>query len=120
MGPCGDSYELGFLIGERFSSVIRSRVDKDLILQKQLLPFASTDEGKSLIEALERSNQERYPRYWDELVGTASGSGVPFLHVHLYPLPLISFLNLTFCLVSFFGSNASVVGLPNLLSNWFT
>lgn len=87
---------MGFLIGERFSSVIRSRVDKDLILQEQLLPFASTDEGTSLVEALERSNKERYPRYWDELVGTASGSGVPLLHVHLYPLLLISFFNLTF------------------------
>ncbi|XP_078174774.1 uncharacterized protein LOC144568341 isoform X2 [Carex rostrata] len=81
VGPCGGSYEMGFLIGERFSSVVRSRVDKDLILQKQLLPFASTDEGKSLVEALERSNRERYPRYWDELVGTASGSGVPLLHL---------------------------------------
>ncbi|XP_078174773.1 uncharacterized protein LOC144568341 isoform X1 [Carex rostrata] len=86
VGPCGGSYEMGFLIGERFSSVVRSRVDKDLILQKQLLPFASTDEGKSLVEALERSNRERYPRYWDELVGTASGSGVPLLHIILLNL----------------------------------
>ncbi|KAJ4818396.1 Acyl-coenzyme A:6-aminopenicillanic-acid-acyltransferase form [Rhynchospora pubera] len=86
VGPCGTSYEMGYLIGERFSNVIRSRVEKDLILQEQLLPFASTAEGHSLVEALERSNKERYPRYWDELVGTARGSGVPLLHILLLNL----------------------------------
>ncbi|KAJ3701100.1 hypothetical protein LUZ61_004805 [Rhynchospora tenuis] len=86
VGPCGSSYEMGYLIGERFSNVIRSRVEKDLILQQQLFPFASTAEGKSLVEALETSNKERYPQYWDELVGTAQGSGVPLLHILLLNL----------------------------------
>lgn len=92
VGPCGDSCEMGFLIGERFSSVIRSRVERDLILQEQLLPFASTAEGKLLVKALERSNKERYPRYWDELVGTARGSGVPLLHVLALFLFTMAFL----------------------------
>ena len=54
---------------------------QDLVLRDQLLPFASTAEAPLLLAALQAANRERYPRYWDELVGTADGSGVPLLHV---------------------------------------
>ncbi|XP_073000364.1 uncharacterized protein [Typha latifolia] len=83
VGPCEEAFHLGFLIGKRFSSLIRSRVDTDLILQEQLLPFAHTCEAKPLIQALQTANSQRYPKYWDELLGTAQGSGVPFLHIML-------------------------------------
>ncbi|KAJ3694592.1 hypothetical protein LUZ60_010072 [Juncus effusus] len=86
VGPCQEQFQLGFLIGERFSHLIRSRVQKDLILQNQLIPFASTPKGKSLLESLEASSRKKYPKYWDELVGTARGSGVPLLSIILMNL----------------------------------
>jgi hypothetical protein len=82
-GRCADGYALGLAVGRRFSDVIRSRVRQDLVLREQLLPFASSAEAAPLLAALQAANRERYPRYWDELVGTADGSGVPLLHVIL-------------------------------------
>jgi hypothetical protein len=81
VGPCRDAYQMGLLIGQRFSNLIRSRLAKDLILQEQLLPFAQTPQAQPLIKALTDNNQKKFPRYWDELLGTAEGSGVPVLHV---------------------------------------
>ncbi|XP_051130068.1 uncharacterized protein LOC127250704 isoform X2 [Andrographis paniculata] len=40
-GPCEDNYQIGFIIGQGFSQLIKSRLAKDLILQNQLLPFAN-------------------------------------------------------------------------------
>lgn len=81
VGPCRDAYQMGFLVGRRFTNRIRSRLATDLILQKQLLPFAQTSESESIIKALSENNRRKFPRYWDELLGTAEGSGVPVLHV---------------------------------------
>ncbi|GAV63530.1 AAT domain-containing protein [Cephalotus follicularis] len=83
VGPCEDGYQMGFLIGKRFSNLIRSRVATDLVLQNQLLPFAQTLQHKPFIEALMENNLKKYPRYWDELVGTAEGSGLPVLDIML-------------------------------------
>ncbi|KAF9685889.1 hypothetical protein SADUNF_Sadunf03G0101500 [Salix dunnii] len=81
IGPCDNPYHMGFLTGQRFSDKIRSRLSTDLILQNQLLPFAKTPESQALIKALTINNQKKFPKYWDELLGTAEGSGVPVLHV---------------------------------------
>ncbi|XP_062147133.1 uncharacterized protein LOC133854883 isoform X2 [Alnus glutinosa] len=86
VGPCRDAYQMGLLIGQRFSNLIRSRLAKDLILQEQLLPFAQTPQAQPLIKALTDNNQKKFPRYWDELLGTAEGSGVPVLHIILINL----------------------------------
>ncbi|WOL09309.1 hypothetical protein Cni_G18062 [Canna indica] len=83
VGPCEEPYQMGFLIGQKFSSMIQSRVARDLILQQQLLPFAQTPQAEPLIEAICTANRQRYPAYWDELLGTADGSGVPVLHIIL-------------------------------------
>ncbi|XAR70221.1 Isopenicillin-N N-acyltransferase [Bertholletia excelsa] len=79
IGPCKDGYQMGFLIGRKFSKQIRSRLASDLILQDQLLPHAHTP----LVAALSASNRQKFPRFWEELVGTADGSGVPLLHLIL-------------------------------------
>lgn len=81
VGPCENSHQMGFLIGQRFSSQIRSRLTRDLILQNQLLPFAQTSQSQPLIQALCSNNQNKFPKYWEELVGIAEGSGVPVLDV---------------------------------------
>ncbi|KAK8323933.1 hypothetical protein V6Z12_A12G266300 [Gossypium hirsutum] len=83
VGPCEDDYQLGFLIGQRFCNQIRSRLAGDLILQKQLLPFARTPHAQPLLKALSETNQKKFPRYWAELLGTADGSGVPVLDIIL-------------------------------------
>ncbi|XP_039143732.1 uncharacterized protein LOC120280843 isoform X2 [Dioscorea cayenensis subsp. rotundata] len=83
IAPCEDGYRMGFLIGQRFSSLIRSRAARDVILQEQLLPFAQTPPGRELLEALSINNKQAYPRYWDEMLGMAEGSGVPFLEIKL-------------------------------------
>ncbi|KAI3453781.1 hypothetical protein Pfo_010444 [Paulownia fortunei] len=83
VGPCEDGYEMGLLIGQRFSKQIKSRLAKDLILQNQLLPFAHSPHSHSLLKSLSETNMKKYPKYWDELRGTAQGSGVPFLEIML-------------------------------------
>ncbi|CAI0444644.1 unnamed protein product [Linum tenue] len=83
VGPSNDGYQMGLLIGQKFSKEIRSRLAGDLILQNQLRPFAQTPQGKQLIEALSDNNRNKFPRYWDELLGTAAGSGVSLLDVCL-------------------------------------
>ncbi|KAK1275855.1 hypothetical protein QJS04_geneDACA011130 [Acorus gramineus] len=83
VGPCEEAYEMGYLIGQRFSHLIRSRVDNDLILQHQLLPFARSPEAQPLIQSLSTANREMFPRYWDELSGMAGGSGVSALQLVL-------------------------------------
>ncbi|KAK7358553.1 hypothetical protein VNO77_00486 [Canavalia gladiata] len=83
VGPCQDAYEMGLLIGKRFSELIRRRVARDLILHNQLRPFAHTPQSQSLLKALFDNNRRKFPRYWDELLGTAAGSGVPLLDILL-------------------------------------
>lgn len=78
-----DPYEMGLQIGRKFAPLIRSRISKDPVLLSQLMPFAASAEGQQLIQALSTSNKDRYPRYWDELEGTAAGSGVSLLEVLL-------------------------------------
>lgn len=80
-GQCKSSYQMGFLIGRRFLDMIRSRLLKDPILRDQLLPWARTRESLLLIEALTRSNREKFLEHWDKLIGTAEGSAAPFLEV---------------------------------------
>lgn len=93
VGPCKDSYEMGFLIGQRFSQRIKNRVAGDTILQNQLRPFAQTPQSESLLKQLFDNNQRKFPMYWDELLGTSVGSGVPLLDVitinHFYLLDYI-------------------------------
>ncbi|KAI7988786.1 hypothetical protein LOK49_LG13G01073 [Camellia lanceoleosa] len=83
VGPCENGYHLGFLIGKRFSKQIRSRLATDLILQNQLLPFSQTPQFQSLLKSLSDSNRNKFPTYWDELLGTAQGSGVAVLNLIL-------------------------------------
>uniref|UniRef100_A0A0E0JFQ1 Peptidase C45 hydrolase domain-containing protein n=1 Tax=Oryza punctata TaxID=4537 RepID=A0A0E0JFQ1_ORYPU len=87
-GRCGSGggYALGLAVGRRFGEAIRSRMSGDAVLRRQLLPFASTARGRALVGSLRDANRARYPRYWDEMVGTADGSGVPLLHVILVNL----------------------------------
>ncbi|KAF0917048.1 hypothetical protein E2562_016347 [Oryza meyeriana var. granulata] len=85
-GRCGGWYALGLAVGRRFGEAIRSRMSGDVVLQQQLLPFESTAQGRPLVAALRDANRARYPRYWDEMVGTADGSGVPLLHIILVNL----------------------------------
>lgn len=81
IGPCQDSYQIGFLIGSHFSDVIKSRLNTDSIFNNQLLPFAQTPQSQSLLQSLTVNNATRYPHYWNEMQGIAHGSSVPFLHV---------------------------------------
>ncbi|XP_065858757.1 uncharacterized protein [Euphorbia lathyris] len=83
VGPCENGYEMGFSIGKRFCNEIRSRLSKDLILQTQLLPFSHSSESQTLIKSLMNNNRKKFPNYWDEMLGTAHGSGVPLLYVML-------------------------------------
>ncbi|KAK1565495.1 hypothetical protein Q3G72_028037 [Acer saccharum] len=84
VGPCENGYQMGFLIGQRFSNLIRNRVSKDIILQNQTRPFAqSSPESEQFITTLSDKHRNKFPGYWDELLGTAEGSGVPVLDIIL-------------------------------------
>lgn len=97
VGPCENGYEMGLLIGQRFSKEIRSRLAKDLILQNQLLPFAHSPHSQSLLKSLTQTNMSKYPRYWDELRGTAQGSGSSFLQASSWLLCNLNGLVLLLC-----------------------
>ncbi|OEL21704.1 hypothetical protein BAE44_0017278 [Dichanthelium oligosanthes] len=88
-GRCADGYALGLAVGRRFADAIQSRMRQDLVLREQLLPFASTEQAPTLLAALQAANRERYPRYWDELVGIADGSGVILINFRKEILPFI-------------------------------
>ncbi|XP_038886333.1 uncharacterized protein LOC120076545 isoform X2 [Benincasa hispida] len=83
VGPCESPYQMGFLIGKRFSDTIRSRLEKDMVLREQLVPFAQTPESKPLIESLCKNNKAKYPTHWDELMGIVDGSEAPALEIIL-------------------------------------
>ncbi|XP_022881302.1 uncharacterized protein LOC111398572 isoform X1 [Olea europaea var. sylvestris] len=83
VGPCENAYQMGFMIGQRFSKMIKSRLATDLILQNQLLPFAQTPKSQPILQSLAITNKKKFPEYWDELLGTADGSGSPFLEIML-------------------------------------
>uniref|UniRef100_A0A804L0L3 Peptidase C45 hydrolase domain-containing protein n=1 Tax=Musa acuminata subsp. malaccensis TaxID=214687 RepID=A0A804L0L3_MUSAM len=83
VGPCEEPFRLGYLVGRKFSSMIQSRAAADLVLQRQLLPFARTPQAEPLIQAICSANRQRFPAHWEELLGTAEGSGVPVLHIIL-------------------------------------
>ncbi|KAL7111778.1 hypothetical protein ACP275_05G111100 [Erythranthe tilingii] len=83
VGPCENGYEMGLLIGQKFSKQIKSRLENDLVLHNQLLPFAHSPNSKPLLKSLSESNMKKYPNYWDELRGTAEGSRSSFLEIML-------------------------------------
>ncbi|KAM3359417.1 putative protein isoform X2 [Capsicum galapagoense] len=83
IGPCKDAFQIGFLIGQKFSKQIHNRLSTDLILQNQLLPFALLPDSQPLIHTLSETNKNKFPNYWNELKGIAQGSGVPFLNILL-------------------------------------
>ncbi|ERN09096.1 uncharacterized protein LOC18437235 isoform X2 [Amborella trichopoda] len=76
-----DGYEMGLVIGRKFSHLIKSRVAKDQVLLNHLLPFSQSPQGHALIQSLSTNNRGMFPRYWDELLGMAHGSGVSFLSI---------------------------------------
>ncbi|XP_049397966.1 uncharacterized protein LOC125862034 [Solanum stenotomum] len=78
-----EGFQIGFLIGQRFSKLIQNRLSTDLILQNQLLPFAQLQNSQTLIHTLSQTNKNKFPNYWNELKGIAQGSGVPFLNILL-------------------------------------
>ncbi|KAL7611190.1 hypothetical protein Lser_V15G09954 [Lactuca serriola] len=80
-GPCEDSYQMGFSIGNHFSNLIRSRLSTDSIFNHQLLPFSQTPQAQCLLHSLSHNNSTKFPDYWNEMRGIANGSGVPFLHI---------------------------------------
>lgn len=53
---CDEGFHLGFLIGQRFSSLIQNRVATDLILQDRLLPFSKSTHAQATINAIYTSN----------------------------------------------------------------
>ena len=52
-----DPYAMGLQIGKRFGSLIKNRISNDPVLHSRLMPFATSDEGKNLIQSLSVSNQ---------------------------------------------------------------
>lgn len=82
-----EGFQIGFLIGQKFSKLIQNRLSTDLILQNQLLPFAQLPNSQTLIHTLSQTNKNKFPNYWNELKGIAQGSGVPFLNVNFLTYP---------------------------------
>ncbi|CAI9755493.1 unnamed protein product [Fraxinus pennsylvanica] len=68
----------------RGSPKIKSRLATYLILQNQLLPIAQTPKSQPLSQSLAITNMKKFTEYWDELLGTADGSGAPFLEAKVY------------------------------------
>eukprot|EP00897_Mesotaenium_endlicherianum_P010318 jgi/Mesen1/9314/ME000060S08752 len=74
----GSSYNMGLSIGTTFKDMIKGRLAKDRLLHDSLLPYYASSEGRLLVDQLITNNREKYSSYYEELKGTADGSGVPF------------------------------------------
>ncbi|PIA46928.1 hypothetical protein AQUCO_01500452v1 [Aquilegia coerulea] len=69
VGPCQNAYEMSYLNGQRINCSLSRN--------------PHNPNSQPLITALSEANRKKYPKYWDELTGTADGSGVPILSLIL-------------------------------------
>lgn len=74
----GSHREIGFAIGERFSSRIRRSLESYAFFREHLLPHYHTAEGRTRYQRLLEVNQARFPDYVAELEGLAQGAQLPF------------------------------------------
>jgi len=73
----GSHYDVGFQVGTHFSDRIANYIQNSEEVNKVLLPFSKTGEGRAAIEQFLTLNERAYPQYFDELRGLSQGSGVP-------------------------------------------
>jgi hypothetical protein len=62
---------------------IKLAIERNTNLQKNLIPYSSTEEGKKVVEAFVNENRAWFPEYMDEIEGMAEGANVslPLLHL---------------------------------------
>lgn len=65
----GTHYEVGVQVGKHFSTRIKEYVQKSDELNKILLPFSQTSQGRSIVERFVMVNQRAYPDYFEEIQG---------------------------------------------------
>jgi len=73
-------------MGANFKDRIAAFVNSYDFLNKVLLPFYNTPTGSDIVKQFQIVNMQRYPNYYAELQGIASGSGVPFINLFLLNL----------------------------------
>jgi len=74
----GDHYGVGLAIGKTFASKIIEYVKNDDDLQDLFIPYYNTSDGRKVIDLFEKNNRLKFPQYFDEIMGMADGSGVPY------------------------------------------
>ncbi|XP_046355976.2 acyl-coenzyme A:6-aminopenicillanic-acid-acyltransferase 40 kDa form-like [Haliotis rufescens] len=74
----GSYYDVGYSVGSTFQSRIQTYIQKSFLLQDTLLPFYDSREGRDFVEAMLSMTEKNFPKYVDEVRGTAQGAGLPF------------------------------------------
>ena len=69
----GSHYEVGYSIGRRFADELHGGFDRCPQLPK-MRAFYQTATGQAFVQALIRTNRDRFPGYMAELEGTAQGA----------------------------------------------
>lgn len=79
----GSHDEVGFSIGEAFSSQIRTAIAENTTLQEAFLPFHRGSQGQDLYNRLLAIHQKEYPDFISEMEGIARGAEVPFEEIFI-------------------------------------
>jgi predicted choloylglycine hydrolase len=74
----GSHFEVGFSIGQYFSSEIQKAIAENITLQETFLPFHRSPEGQNLYEQLLSIHRKEYPDFMAEIEGIARGAVCAF------------------------------------------
>ncbi|XP_071093248.1 beta-alanyl-dopamine/carcinine hydrolase-like [Haliotis cracherodii] len=74
----GSYYDVGYSVGSTFKSRIQTYIESSALFNDTLLPFYDTREGRDLVETIMTLTEKNFPKYVDEVRGTAEGAGLSF------------------------------------------
>eukprot|EP01089_Gocevia_fonbrunei_P021705 TRINITY_DN8523_c0_g1_i2.p1 TRINITY_DN8523_c0_g1~~TRINITY_DN8523_c0_g1_i2.p1 ORF type:complete len:338 (-),score=64.81 TRINITY_DN8523_c0_g1_i2:75-1088(-) len=70
-------------MGKRFADRIQNYVKASTTLQKVVIPYSETEEGKRIVNGFIDYNTHAFPQFVDEIRGISDGSGVPLSTIWL-------------------------------------
>ena len=68
--------QFGLDVGSKFKNEINERIANNEVMQKVILPFIKGGESTALMKQLQQTHKEKYPLYFAEIEGMASGASL--------------------------------------------
>ncbi|OAO15240.1 cysteine protease family C45 [Blastocystis sp. ATCC 50177/Nand II] len=79
-------YDAGYQYGSKTKRVLQERYALDNVMQKTLIPWSNTDEGRETIMKVVDIHTKEFPHFMEEIRGMADGAEVPMEHVLMYTM----------------------------------